>query len=48
MPQKVIELVDFGPSENMRVVEADIPDPGPDQIIVKNKAKIIKYLFIDI
>ena len=44
MPQKVIELVDFGPSENMRVVEADIPDPGPDQIIVKNKAIGLNYL----
>ena len=28
----------------MELIEADIPDPGPDQIIVKNKAIGLNYL----
>ena len=44
MKQRVIELTDFGVAENMRPVEADIPSPGPGQIVVKNIAIGLNYL----
>ena len=44
MKQRVIELTDFGVAENMRLVEADIPSPGPGQIVVKNIAIGLNYL----
>ena len=36
MKQRVVSLSDFGPAENMSLIEADIPTPGSGQIIVKN------------
>ena len=44
MKQRVIELTDFGAAENMKLIEADIPTPGPGQIVVKNKAIGLNYL----
>ena len=44
MKQRVIELTDFGVAENMRPIEADIPSPGPGQIVVKNIAIGLNYL----
>ena len=44
MTQKVIALTDFGAAENMRLIEADIPTPGPGQIVVRNKAIGLNYL----
>ena len=44
MTQRVIELTDFGAAENMKLVEADIPTPGPGQIVVKNNAIGLNYL----
>ena len=43
MTQRVIELTDFGAAENMRLIEADIPTPGPGQIVVKNDAIAVSY-----
>ena len=48
MKQRVIELTEFGKAENMRLIEAEIPSPGPGQIVVKNKAiglKLFRYIF---
>ena len=36
MKQRVIELTEFGKAENMRLIESEIPSPGPGQIVVKN------------
>ena len=44
MTQRVIELTDFGAAENMKLREADIPTPGPGQIVVKNNAIGLNYL----
>ena len=44
MTQRVIELIDFGAAENMKLREADIPTPGPGQIVVKNNAIGLNYL----
>ena len=44
MSQRVINLTDFGAAEKMELIEASIPDPSPDQIIVKNKAIGLNYL----
>ena len=44
MKQRVIELTEFGKAENMRLIEAEIPSPGPGQIVVKNKAIGLNYL----
>jgi NADPH2:quinone reductase len=44
MKQKVVELTEFGAAENMRLIEADIPIPGPGQIVVKNNAIGLNYL----
>ena len=44
MTQRVIELTDFGAAENMKLIEADIPTPGPGQIVVKNNAIGLNYL----
>ena len=44
MTQKVIELTEFGAAENMKLVEAEIPTPGPGQIVVKNNAIGLNYL----
>ena len=44
MTQRVIELTDFGAAENMKLVEAEIPTPGPGQIVVKNNAIGLNYL----
>ena len=44
MTQRVIELTDFGAAENMKLIEADIPTPGPGQIVVKNDAIGLNYL----
>ena len=44
MTQRVIELTDFGVAENMKLIEADIPTPGPGQIVVKNNAIGLNYL----
>ena len=44
MKQRVIELTDFGVEENMKLVEAGIPSPGPGQIVVKNIAIGLNYL----
>ena len=44
MTQRVIELTNFGAAENMKLVEADIPTPGPGQIVVKNNAIGLNYL----
>ena len=44
MSQRVINLTDFGAAEKMELIEAEIPDPGPDQIIVKNNAIGLNYL----
>jgi NADPH2:quinone reductase len=44
MKQRVVELAEFGKAENMRLIEADIPSPGPGQIVVKNNAIGLNYL----
>jgi NADPH2:quinone reductase len=44
MKQRVVELTDFGAAENMRLIEAEIPSPGPGQIVVKNNAIGLNYL----
>ena len=44
MSQRVINLTDFGAAEKMELIETSIPDPSPDQIIVKNKAIGLNYL----
>ena len=44
MKQRVVELIEFGKAENMRLVEADIPSPASGQIVVKNNAIGLNYL----
>ena len=44
MTQRVIELTYFGAAENMKLREADVPTPGPGQIVVKNNAIGLNYL----
>ena len=44
MKQRVVSLSDFGPAENMSLIEADIPTPGNGQIVVKNNAIGLNYL----
>ena len=44
MKQRVVSLSDFGPAENMSLIEADIPTPGSGQIVVKNNAIGLNYL----
>ncbi len=46
MKQRVVSLSDFGPAENMSLIEADIPTPGNGQIVVKNNANIFQIWFI--
>ena len=35
MKQRVVNLSDFGPAENMSIIETDIPTPGNGQIVVR-------------
>jgi NADPH2:quinone reductase len=44
MKQRVVELTEFGKAEKMRLIETDIPSPGPGQIVVKNNAIGLNYL----
>ena len=44
MKQRVVSLSDFGPAENMSLIETDIPTPGIGQIVVKNNAIGLNYL----
>ena len=34
MKQRVVSLSDFGPAENMSLIEAEIPNPASGQIVV--------------
>ena len=43
---KAVQLDDYGPIENLKIVDIPVPEPGEDKVLIKVKASGV--IFADI